>query len=475
MRNWLFIILVFTSGNLLAQDHHEELEHRTHHVDVENLKDFLGKGEAHGFVRYSFMSTWHPRFNHDYFANALGGNLGYYTPSYKGFSFGISGLFVHNIYSTPVEVTEESHESAERWYGRLSPYELQLFDINHPEKKDDLDRLEELFLLYQHKNMAFKIGKMDVESPLINRTDTRMKPYVVRGALFQTDFKKYNSKLTVSWFDKASPRSTTHWFYMNDAVGIYWQGYTTDGEAYHYAGELQTAGIGMAGYEATIKAFDISVWDYYFENISNTVFVEVEREVELEKPHHELQFGVQYVHQDAVNRGGNSEKIHSYMDAGESSNVLSGKAGVKTEHWLFSGNYSWITADGRFLFPQELGRENFYTSMPRARLEGLGKTHSAVLKAEWKPTFAKHMTSTMMAGRNWLPAWDDYQFNKYQKQSYDHVALDFKYQFIGFLEGLTVDLFYVYQDTQWLNDPVAENEEVNFQLHHINLVANVKF
>ncbi len=467
------LVSVLINSTLLAQNHKHGEDpslHLAKPVEVHNLREFMGEGRAHGFVRYNFMSTWHPKFKHHYFANAIGGNLGYYTPSYKGVSFGVSGVFVHNLYGSDVGESNSHHE---RWAGRLSPFELQLFDIEHPRETNDLDRLEELFIRYQYKNTFVKVGKMDVETPLINKQDTRMKPYVIRGIWAETMIMN-RTRIAGAWFDKASPRSTTHWFSMKDAVGIYWQGYDINGDTAHYEGELNTSGIGLLGLESDIAGNDVEFWNYWFHNVSNTTFLQIERSLPLSNKS-ALELGVQWVHQEALNDGGNEYLNHGYHARDERSNVLSGRLKHKNKYWSYSANYTWISDEGRFLFPQELGREQFYTFMPRARHEGLGNTHAAALKLEWHPKFDRHVTATAMVGRNWLPAWDDYALNKYERLSYDHFAVDFKYEFEGFFKGLTVDLFYIYQDTQWLNDPVPEKEEVNFQFHHLNVVANISF
>lgn len=471
-RIFSIVLIGFVFTTVLQAQNHKHGEDPSLHlakpVEVHNLREFMGEGRAHGFVRYNFMSTWHPKFDHHYFANAIGGNLGYYTPSYKGVSFGVSGVFVHNLYGSEV-----GHGHDERWAGRLTPFELELFDLQHPDETNDLDRLEELFVRYQYKDFFIKIGKMDVETPLINKQDTRMKPYVIRGVWAETMLKQ-NTRIAAAWFDKASPRSTTHWFSMKDAVGIYWQGYDVNGDTAAYNGQLNTSGIGLFGFESTLAGTEVRLWNYWFHNVSNTTFFQAEKSFDMTSKS-ALQVGVQWAHQEALNHGGNEVVAHSYHVEGEKSNVVSGRVKVKRSRWSYSGNYTWFSDEGRFLFPQELGREQFYTFMPRARHEGMGNVHAASLKTCWHPKFDRHMTATFMLGRNWLPDWNDYALNKYERQSYDHFAVDFKYEFEGFFKGLTVDLFYIYQDTQWMNDPVPEKEEVNFQFHHLNVVANISF
>ncbi len=95
----------------------------------------------------------------------------YETLIYKGFSFGLNGLFVYQTLSNSLLAIDSTANLS-------SKYELQLFDIEHSGSYTDLDRLEELFIKYKTKNLDLTFGKMEIESPLAHLHDERMKPKV---------------------------------------------------------------------------------------------------------------------------------------------------------------------------------------------------------------------------------------------------------------------------------------------------------
>ena len=85
-----------------------------------------------------------------------------------------------------------------------------------------------------------------------------------------------------------------------------------------------------------------------------------------------------------------------------------------------SASYLKAFDTGRFLFPRELGREDFYVSHPRSWVDGFGDTEIYMLRFRYRK-------ETKQNGRVYIdtriakidaPPIDDARFNKYGLPSY---------------------------------------------------------
>jgi hypothetical protein len=108
-------------------------------IEKDSLKNLLHKaGKFEGHLRNFFMSTTNHDDYPDYYALAVGGGIGYYSPIIKGFQAGLSGFVVSNV-------TSSSLVPSSPYSNR---YEVRLFDITNPESREVLNRLEDLYLRY---------------------------------------------------------------------------------------------------------------------------------------------------------------------------------------------------------------------------------------------------------------------------------------------------------------------------------------
>lgn len=454
--------------NTLKEDHDGFYEHPDT-CAITNLADFFMKGEVHVNFRNYFMSTLNKGGFTDYYANAAGGSLVYHTARWRGLQFGLGGLFIYNIFSNDLSAEDSLA-------GDMSRYERQLFDLKDPENRTDLDRMEELFVNYRWRHSFVQFGKFGLLTPLVNKQDTRMKSYMVHGLWGGISELKHWT-FNFGWLHGATPRSTTHWYSMRDAVGIYNNGYTVDGEEAHYTHHLNTDGMGIfsAIYQKN-EHLKVQFWNYIFDNVSNTAFVQLDADKKW-KNGVEGTIGLQYLRQDPVGNGGNADPHYRYFDLDQRTNIVSARLGAALGDWDLTLNNTYIAATGRFIFPQELGREQFYSTLSRGRMEGLGNSNTSTAMLHYAPHSIPNFDAFLGYSRMYTPEPDDYELNKYGAMSNDHFIVDLRYRFSKLLRGLDVRFLYVHKRALD-RDLLAASPELMFNssdYHHFNLITNVRF
>ena len=392
----------------------------------------------------------------DFYANAIGASIHYETLPFKGFSVALNGIFVYRTVSNDLLAIDSISN-------QFSRYELQLFDVEHKGNYTDLDRLEELYLKYETEKIRVMYGKMELISPLINLHDGRMKPKVFSG--FQTNYHHGGSTTNVAWFNKASPRSITHWFTIEDAIGLYNNGYIMDTLEADYHHNISSKGLGVMGLESKkFTAIDIEAWNYYLDNISNTTLLKLDRNKDSG-----FYGGLMYIYQTPLNYGGAENKLQTYHNTDERTHLISAQLGHHFSFCDVSLSSTHILNTGKFLFPREFGVDPTYTFISRSQIEGQGDATSFVLTGSKKInnlTFELHWNQMLTS--------KDVQFNRYKLPSYNQFNFDCSYEFHKNLEGLNLRFLYVYRRAKDQNLPLADQfNQVNF--NHINLVANFNF
>lgn len=461
----VFSILSVLSGILLSAQSNHGLEHvgmmTSDSTHIDNIKDFFSRGKVSGHIRYYFMSTINSGALSDYYANAAGGAIQYQTATWNGLKIGIGGNFIYNIGSSDLE----AHDPISN---RSSRFERQLFDLTHPEIKYDLDRLEELYIHYSNPSLSITFGKHSIYSPLVNPQDGRMKPYLVEG-LWVDYFPSKKWVFHGGFITKVSPRSTVSWYKIEDAIGIYSQGVNVDGTPSDYKGNISSNGLAIAGVEHIANNLSIQFWNYYLDNIVNAAFTQME-----------YKFGpgfagVQYLREDALHQGGSHLEEESYYSSDQSTNLLSFRLGRRIEGFTLSANYTHIFNSGRFLFPREFGREQFFTTIGRGRMEGMGGAQTLMFKGIWVPKSLPELSIEVDAGRTWTPGAANTELNKYVVDSYDQYNLDINYHFKGIWKGLVMRFLYVHNRLLpgGYSDPALIHNRHNY--HHFNLITNIYF
>jgi len=441
MRTKYFIILLCYTGFTTAQENKPHVPVEKHHItlkpkDTLCRKDcfLIAHWEAHS--RSFFMSTHNQHGLRDDYALATGAGIGLLTRPIYGFQAGVSGFFIYNLASSSLYAKDSIH-------GLSNRYELGLFDLENPGNRRDLDRLEELYIKYNYKKSSVSVGKMHMNTPFINLQDGRMRPTLTEGAwltIHETETIGFNG----GWIWDISPRSTVHWYRVGESMGINPVGINTNGTSAQYKNNIETAGMAIANvYYNPRKNFKINAWNSYLENVMNTVLIEINT-FQITKRSVQVYQGFMYIHQNALNNGGNINQDKTYIDKGAQSNVISAQLGIRNQKFNTSVNYTHISKHGRYLMPREWGREPFYTFLPRERNEGLGHVNAFAVKSTASLLNNKFKTG-IGYGFFHIPDVQNFKLNKYGLPSYHHLNIDASYTLENFLKGLEIRLLAAYK------------------------------
>lgn len=430
---------------------------------IKNLLDAFKHGHFHGSFRTFLMATDNARQLSDYNAWAAGGNLHFSSAPWHGFNFGLGGGFNFNLASSDLGAKDSIT-------GAINRYEIGLFDVEDPKNRNNLDRMEELWVRYQWKNSRVTLGKQSLQTPFVNYQDGRMRPTAESGVWTEINALK-NTKIEAGFLWKISPRSTVEWFGVGESIGLYPKGLNPDGTGSGYPENLESMGIGLLGITRQWgKHTKVQVWNQYVDNIFNTAFVQADHTLAL-KNKHNLLFGLQMTHQDALAHGGNEEASKTYFQKGGQSNAISAQTGWQHGPWQALAAYTRVTADGRFLSPREWGREPFYTFMSRERIEGSGDSHSITGRVNWQ-TKNKKLRLEAAYGHFYLPDVKNAALNKYAFPAYQQLNLDVRYAFGGMFEGLRMQFLYVWKGR--LGEVYDSEKYVinRVDMSHYNLIFN---
>jgi hypothetical protein len=335
-----------------------------------------------------------------------------------------------------------------------------------------MERLEEFYLKYSFKNNRIIFGKQIIRSPFINPQDGRMRPTQV-DAIY-SDFK-FSNKFTIEggWIFKVSPRSTIRWFNVGESIGVYGVGVNPSGTPSGYKNALSSRGIGIFQSKYKISnSLSFSLVEQFTDKIFNTFLIQADYTKSI--PPGKILASLQYTRQDPIGNGGNDDIEKSYFKPGTHSNILSSRISLLNGPWQTSFNYTRIGKGGRFLSPREWGRDPFFTFLPRERNEGLGDVNAYMIKVTRKVP-KSNLILDVGAGYYDLPDARNAVYNKYGLPSYFQTNFDLKYEFKGLLQGMDLDVLYVYKGRvgKVHNDPRLIINKVN--MSNINIVLNYHF
>jgi hypothetical protein len=405
--------------------------------DSTNLKDLFSKSQLEIHARSIFMNTINEGELKDDYALASGIGIGITTKSFHGFQFGISSFVFYNLLSSDLNQLDKTTLGTNR-------YETGLFDIQNTKSKNNLIRLENLFLKYNLSKSSITVGKMKLNTPFINAQDGRMNTTLEEGVwLSINELKKI--QISGGWLWNISPRSTTQWLTATNSVGIYPSGINENGTKSNYLGNINSSGIAIGNFIITPnKKIKINLSDMLFDNVMNTSMIEVNTEFGKNLKYYQ---GAMFIHQDAINNGGNLDQSKTYINKGSQSNSISAQIGIKNKRFNTSLNYTHITSDGRYLVPREWGRDPFYTFMQRERNDGFGNVNAITAKTSFL-FFKEKLKTGLTYGYFQLPDVTDYRLNKYGLPSYHQLNIDLSYSFSKFLKGLDVRFLAAYKIKQ---------------------------
>jgi hypothetical protein len=472
-RHIIFILITagwLWSGNVIAQ--HEPYANPVWKIkprsdfDSSSLWHAFKDGLLSGHIRQFSMATINQHQAPDYYALAIGAGIRYQTAPFHGFQVTLSGYFIQNVASTNLTATDAAT-------GAVNRYEIGLFDIEHPENKANLDRLEELNISYVHKGLTVTYGKQIVKTAFINPQDGRMRPTEVSGlwTVWQPNQKQLT--LEAGWLNRIAPRSTFRWYDVDETMGIYPSGVQTNGQRSDYHHNLNSKGILY-----TSAAWNASKWltvqanNHLVENIFQTT--QLQADVEWKKKTISWLAAAQFTFQSAVNNGGNADVSKTYFVPGQNVGAFSARLGIKKGRLQSSLNFTRIGKGGRFLMPREWGREPFFTFLQRERNEGLGDVTAWMLKNTYKLPKVRTVLDAGI-GLYQLPHPTDYLHNKYGMPSYGQLNLSVQHEFNGFLKGLYGELLYAYKWNRLSNNSNTKWIINKVNMTNLNLMLNYHF
>ncbi len=435
-------------------------------TNATTLLDAFKNGKVNGHFRYFFLGTDNQHKLTDYYANALGGRIKFETAKFYGFQIAVGGYYTFNLgssdFSKPDSITNQ-----------FNRYESSLFDIEKPSSKNNLAKLQELYIKYQFKKSNIILGRQIINTPFVNTQDGRMIPTCVSGVWLNINhFKKMG--IEGGWLNGISPRGTMKTYNPGASIGLYPSGINIDGSKSNYSNHIQSAGIGLLGVNYTIYSkLNLQLWNLFAENIFNTEMIQLDWNHRL-KDSSSFFAAFQGIHQVAINDGGNADVSKTYFTKGQQTFAFGGKIGWRNKKLETSISYNRITANGRFLMPREWGRDPFFTFMPRERNEGLGNVDAVVAKLNYN--FPKSNFKTSISyGYFHLPDVKNYKLNKYGMPSYTQLNADFRYVCNGQLKGFETQLLIVSKFNQgntYKNDKYVFNKVNMIQY---NFVVNYNF
>ena len=466
------ILLFYTSVPTWAQ-HHELSDQPVMWkgkpqdvLDSTSLLYAFKTGTTAGHFRYFFSQTTNEGALSDYFANAVGGGLRFETNSFHHFQFAVSGFYFFNIGSSQLHNPDPAT-------GALSRYEIGLFDVENPDNHEDMDRLEELYLKYNLKKGHLILGKQLINTPLINIQDGRMRGTGVEGVwLDQQLAKKW--RFQGGLLTSISPRSTTKWYNGAESIGLYSQGVNPDGTPSNFKGNIEMPYVAVASFTwKPLQNFEYQAWDYHLPGLLNSTFQQAVHHAQFKRM--KWQNGAQFMRQWALADGGNADQSMTYIARGAKSMTFGFRSELEFANWHYSLNYNRITAEGRYLFPREWGRDPFFTFMPRERNEGLGDVHAFVAKIENQDPSSIWRKSGFSFGYFQLPDVQNFALNKYGMPSYLQANLDLRVQLEKLMHGLEGQLLLVakYGVGDTFNNPKYQINKVNLLM--TNFVLNYHF
>jgi len=437
-------------------------------ISGDSLKCILHhRGTFEGHFRNFFMTTINREEYPDYYAWAMGGGIGYYSPIIKGFQLGLSGFVVYNVASSPLSPSPPFS----------SRYEIGLFDITNPDNRAIMNRLEDLYIRYYFTKTSksfLQVGKFHLKTPMINVQDGRMQPNLQEGFWGEwNELKKIRIK--GGWIWQTSPRSTIQWFDVGQSL-VYPNGRAVDGTKADYSSYTKSNFIAIGNITwKPVKYIEYQSWNYFVDKLFNMSL----QKIEFKKPMgiQTVAVGIQYTWQKSMFNDTLSIN-QQYIARNEQSHTFSGRISVRNEkksgEW--NVNYTRITSHSRFLFPREWGIEPFYTFMQRERIEGAGDVHAATIQHIRNTDERKSWEFSGAAGMYWMPSVNDARLNKYAMPSYYQLNARSRYRFQGSLDGLSLELLYVYKGS--VSDipqelPIYFHNKV--AMHHVSLVIDYFF
>ncbi|RKS53739.1 outer membrane OprD family porin [Gillisia mitskevichiae] len=446
MRNQLLLFLILVSMLGYSQD----------------TTEFEKRGSLSGQWRTYYMATVNKEKLKDFQALATGGNLKYQYKFNKNFEVAAAIYNSNNLGLQDLTIPDATTN-------KLSRYEEGLF--NRLDLEDPiLVLLGELYATYTLQKHQFKLGRIKINTPLINPQDGRMIPTLVQGFWYKFKSSKTN-EFQLGVLNRIAPRSTGKFFKIGESIGTYPVGRNNSGESNLYAGNTNSDFVILFNSDIKVtKDLQIDLWNYYTDNISNSLYIKPRLKI-----NSNFTLEGEWLHQNKIDEGGNKQDSLRYFNQ-NSSDILGFKMTYGWNRSEFSIAYDRIFSQGKFLSPREWGREDLFSFQKRERSEGTANNHALVLNYKSAVALSEdiNLTSILSAGRHWKPSVLDPVQNKYAMPDYTHINVDL---FLNFKKWSN------FKPEVLLTSKIANGDfpnNPNFYLNktdmfHIDLILNYNF
>lgn len=420
------------------------------------------KGTLSGQWRTYYMMTSNKGELKDFNALATGGKLKYQYNLLENLEIGGALYNSTNLGLQDLTIPDVTT-------GRISRYEEGLFDRLDLEN-DAVFLLGELYAKYKLNKHTFTLGRMKINTPLINHEDGRMIPTLVQG--FWYHFSAEKAKFQLGVLNEIAPRSTGEFYDIGESIGTYPVGRNIYGNTSGYGGNTESDYVLMANAEFKLsKEFSVNVWNQYVDNVFNAVYIKpklkVSKTISLEG---------EWLHQNKVGDGGNTIDSLRYYNQ-NSSDIVGLKIGYKSKVGLLSLGYDRILPNGQFLSPREWGREDLFSFQKRERSEGSADNHALVFNYVNTSNIIDeelNLKTILSIGKHWKGSVTDATLNKYALPDYTHINLDVFFT-IKKLKHLRPELLIT---SKIANGDIPNNANLYFNkvdMFHLDIIFNYNF
>jgi hypothetical protein len=459
----LAVLFVKLAWPVAGEEHAED---SLQYGKIKSLKDFFQQSEWEIHTRTFLMSTINQGILKDDIALAQGAGIGLLTKPLKGFQVGLTGYFIFNLASTDLEKRDPTTGAPNR-------YELGQFDIENPSNRWDMDRLEELYLRYNFSKSFIRYGRMSLVTPFMNPQDGRMRPSLQEGLWLEIK-ESQKVQLKGGFIRKSSPRSTLDWFGLGESVGIYPSGVDVNGKPSAYKHHVESKGFAMANivYQPH-ERIRLSLWDGFFQNVSNTLIVEAQNTVPVTDRGLKFYQQMMFIFQNASGDGGNADPEKRYMEADAEAFVFSSRLGLQNRRFHTTLNYTRIGAQGRYLNPREWAFDPWYTFLPRERNEGNGDVHAVMTQTTFFMANGK-LDASVGYGYYNMADVTNFRLNKYGMPSYHQLNVAATYRLDKFWKGVVFRMLIAskFKADRAVTDPRFIYNRVN--MVNMNMVMDIK-
>jgi hypothetical protein len=429
------------------------------------LVHYFQNGKMNGLWRNFFMFTDNEKGLMDFGALATGLLVNYKTLPFKNFYISVGFSSVGNLWSQNLTAQDPTTKQRSR-------YEMGLYDVSNPNNYRSILLMTDLALNYQKNNWKATLGKQLIRTTFINPQDGRMVPTLVEGFYIQKQEKNWDFEL--GYLYGIAPRGVAKWYSVGQSIGVYPQGVQTNGKPSQYAGNIQSHGIILAGFQKNFGNFlKMKAHNLYTDNVMNTVFLQLDALKRDTAKSSQWTLSGQLIRQDGIGNGGNLDESKRYFPKNGKSMTFGGKIQWENLNWSLSLNYNRITALGRYLIPREWGIEPFFTFIPRERSDGFADAHALALKSNF--LFNKSWKISFQSTYVKLPYVKNFAHNKYGMPSYWQNNLEIRFLPKGFFRNLEIMGLLVYKHNIGETDGEKRFIINRTNMFQWNFITNYKF